>query len=269
MQRLVDATTLTPAGDSAFTAEIGEGWGQGRATFGGLLTAFALRAAESLVPDGRPVRSVLVDFVGPASEGPVRVEATLLRSGRALTQVEARVIQGDAPVAIVVAAYGASRQTAVRWPAAPGVEQPDRDGLMAFPYLPGITPVFTQHFDYRWATDRLPFTGADLPDIRGWVRERDGGPVDAAAVLAFIDSWPAPVLSMVAGPVPASTVTWMVDFVGTDALGASGDDWWFFHGTTVAAGDGYADIEGRLTTEDGRLVAVSRQLAAEFSRPAG
>ncbi len=266
MNTLRDATTLTPTADGAWTAEVPEDWGQGRATFGGLLTGFALRAAAARVPEPRPLRSVLVDFVGPAGPGPVRVEATMLRTGRALTQVEARVFQADDPVVVVVAAYGAPRDTGIRCAPSPGVAQPTPAGLPAFPHVAGVTPAFTRHFDYRWATDRLPFTGADTADIRGWVRERGAQPVDAAAALALIDAWPAPVLSLAAAPFPASTVTWMVDFVAPDALGAAAPGaWWFFHGTTVAAGDGYAHVEGRLTDAAGRLVAVSRQLVAEFS----
>ena len=75
---------------------------------------------------------------------------------------------------------------------------------------------------------------------------------------------------MAQGPTPASTVTWMVDIVGrlpevadTDAPGG----YWWFEGDATAAADGYADVHGRIFDPSGRLVATSRQLVVEFSRP--
>ena len=169
------------------------GLAQGRAAFGGLLSGVALRALRELVPGERRLRSVLVDFIGPAGPGPLEIDARVLRSGRALTQAEARVHQEGTLVAVVIAAYGADRTTGISWPAASRPEVPDPTSLMGFPFLPGITPAFTQHFDYRWATHRLPFTGAECPEVRGFVRPGpDEGHVDEAMLLALIDAWPAP-----------------------------------------------------------------------------
>ena len=78
-------------------------------------------------------------------------------------------------------------------------------------------------------------------------------------------AWPAPVLPLMNAPAPASTVTWMVDIVG--AIDGEPDAWWRFAADTVAANGGHASVEARLWGSDGALVAVSRQLVAEFSRP--
>lgn len=258
-------TAPARADDTTWTTTITEDWTQGRATFGGVLSGLALRVLDDVVDGERTLRSVLVSFVGPASPGPVTVTARVLRAGRALTQAEARVSQDGRELAVVVAAYGALRQTGIAWPAAERGEVPPPESLPVFPYLPGITPVFTQHFDYRWATERYPFTGADQPAICGHLRPAEGeGPVDAAMVLALIDAWPAPVLSLAQGPAPASTVTWMVDLVGP--IDPDPTRFWFFEGAATAAGEGYADIHGKLYGPEGRLVATSRQLVAEFSK---
>ena len=106
----------------------------------------------------------------------------------------------------------------------------------------------------------------DQPEVGGWIRIHDSGPLDAAGMLSLLDAWPAPILTLLHRQAPASTVTWMVNLLaapppeGWPELG-----WWRFHGSTVAAGDGYADITGRLWGPDGNLVATSRQLVAEFS----
>jgi len=253
-----------------WTARVSEDWAQGRAAFGGQLSGVALRALRSLVDDDRRLRSVLVDFIAPAAPGPLELEARVLRSGRALTQAEARLRQDGVLVAVVIAAYGADRQTAVAWPAPARGDVPDPSSLMGFPFIPGLTPAFTQHFDYRWATHRLPFTGAEHPEVRGFVRPGPGeGGVDEAMLLALIDSWPAPVLAMAEGPTPASTVTWMVDIVGPlpDSVDDDPGQYWWFESDATAAADGYADVHGRIFDPSGRLVATSRQLVVEFSRP--
>lgn len=269
MVPFAEITTVTPISEGVFSARISDDWAQGRASFGGLLSGVALRALRTQVAGDRRLRSVLVDFIAPAGPGALQVEARVLREGRALTQAEARVSQDGTLVAVVIAAYGADRTTGISWPAPARPDVPDPTSLMAFPYLEGITPRFTQHFDYRWATHRLPFTGAELPEVRGFVRPGPGeGRVDEAMLLALIDSWPAPVLCMSNGPAPASTVTWMVDIVGplpgpeTEPPGG----YWWFEGDATAADAGYADVHGRIYDPEGRLVATSRQLVVEFSK---
>ncbi|MEC8425714.1 MAG: thioesterase family protein [Myxococcota bacterium] len=263
-----ETVAVAEAGAHTWTAEIAESWSQGRAIFGGAITGIALRALDRLVPEGRALRSVLVDFTGPAEPGAFRIDARVLRSGGSLSQAEARVFQGDRVVAVMLAAYGAPRRTGVAWPARKRGDVPALDGLMAFPYIPGVTPSFTQHFDYRWATERLPFTGADRPDVDGFVRPAGGdASVDAAMLLALVDAWPAPVLSLFRGVAPASTVTWMVNIVGPLDGAPPTDGFWWFEGRTNASAGGYADVEGCIFDPLGRLVATSKQLVAEFSKP--
>ena len=40
-------------------------WGQGRASFGGLVAALQFEAMRAKVPADRPVRSLAITFVGP------------------------------------------------------------------------------------------------------------------------------------------------------------------------------------------------------------
>lgn len=271
MPAFSETTAITPIpqpGGPRWSAAVGASWAQGRALFGGVVSGVGLRALAAIVPADRPLRSVLVDFIGPAGPGELQVEARVLRTGRALTQAEARVFQGETLVGVLLAAFGGPRRTGIAWPAPERGAVPSAAGLPVFPSLPGITPAFTRHFDYRWATDRLPFTGADRPEIQGFVRPAGGtAPVDAAMLLALVDAWPAPVLSMARGPAPASTVTWMVDLVGPLDGAAPRDGFWWFEGTATAAGEGYADVHGRLFDPLGRLIATSKQLVAEFSKP--
>jgi len=40
-------------------------WGQGRAGFGGLVAALVFENMRAKVPEGRPLRSLAITFVGP------------------------------------------------------------------------------------------------------------------------------------------------------------------------------------------------------------
>jgi acyl-CoA thioesterase len=57
--------SMQPA-NGGWTAIIGEDWSQGRATFGGLVSALGNEAMRRLVPVDRKLRSLQTTFVGPA-----------------------------------------------------------------------------------------------------------------------------------------------------------------------------------------------------------
>lgn len=261
---LLAACAPTEAGA---TAPVPADWGQGRAIFGGLLTGHALTALRPRVPADRALRSVLCSFVAPAAPGEVSVSVSVLRAGRAMTQAEARITQGGAVKAVVVAAYGASRPTslAVAGAAAPA-DIPSDDGLPMV-HIDSLTPPFCRGFEYRYDPATVPFSGASQPVLRGSVRLAGGDqPVGEAAVLALLDAWPAPLLTQATGPVAASTVTWMVDLLEPVPEGGwPADAWWRFRSETARSAGGYADISGRMWGPDGRVVAASRQLVVEFS----
>jgi acyl-CoA thioesterase len=71
-------------------------WMQGRAGYGGLVGALALKAMRAQVPAERKVRSLSMAFVGPVGSAPFSIQTQKLRTGKSVTTVEAKVIQdGD------------------------------------------------------------------------------------------------------------------------------------------------------------------------------
>lgn len=260
---MIDLLSLQPLAPGRLSAEVPATMAQGRSAFGGFVVALAVRAAEGLVAPGRGLRSVAVQFVGPVSAGALSLEARVLREGRALSQVEVRVSQEGEERIVVLLALGAARPTRLTWPAAAAPALPPVEALPLLPYLEGVTPTFTQHFEYRWARGGLPFTRSPEPGFVGLIRPKVGG-VDLAVLTALLDAWPAPVLPMADRVVPASTVNWLVNVVGP-LDGAAADAWWTCAVDAVASGEGYVDVDTRLWGPDGALVATSRQLAVEFS----
>jgi len=266
MTAFEQAVALTATGDGTSSFVVRPEWSQGRSAFGGLIGAVAVRAAEGAVGRDRLVRSVAIDFAAPIAPGEAHVTTRVVREGRSLSHVEVRIAQGGQEAAVGFAVAGTARPSAAVSQPVASPPAPPPEAIRSFPYVEGLTPAFTQHFDFRWASERLPFSGSKRANLGGWIRLRDGGPIDAAGVAALVDAWPAPVLALLDRPAMASTVTWMIDLVQPPPPGGwPGDTFFRYEADADAVWDGYADARAHLWAPDGRLVATSTQLVAEFS----
>ena len=258
---------ITPSAESI--VHLTPDWGQGRATYGGAVGGLMLRSMELQVERDRPLRSLLVSFVGPAAPGKVKVKSQVLRSGKSVTQVECRMTQpgddGEAVCATAVASFGAGRASEVHVAPPPRPEAPPPESCQSAPFVPGVMPTFLRHFDMRWTRGNVPFSGAAEPDFAGWCRFREV-PRDAggdAWMIGLLDVWPAGVLPMLRRLSPASSLTWAVDVVTAD-VDSRPDEFWFYDVNTVGADNGFTQADARLWRPDGQLAVVSRQTSAIF-----
>src|SRR5687768_4973569 len=87
------------------TLNVPDDWLQGRTLFGGMQAIVGLAAMRSLVPEA-PLRSLQVTFLAPVPGGPVTARAIVLRSGKSATHVEARIVEGDKTLALMVGVFG-------------------------------------------------------------------------------------------------------------------------------------------------------------------
>lgn len=256
-------------GDGAcFAVDVPEGWGQGRATYGGLVAALAYRAARRCAGAERPIRALQVSFVGPIAPGRVDLAIEPLRAGRVASQYLVRLMQDGEARAVLLAVFADGRESTVALAAPPRPAAGAPETLTPFPYIPNVVPEFTQHFEYRWTADAMPFSGVDVSALSGWCRFRDEEPgLDATELaLALTDAWPVPVLPMLRKVAPASSLTWNLEVVAPPA-GAGRPDpngWWYYDAQADAAAGGYAQAGARLWTPDGHLAVTSRQLVAIF-----
>jgi len=257
---LYDASNWRVEGDRAF-GEIPPGWAQGRAAFGGLVVQSALKALRALEPEGRPLRSVLTNFVGPALEGPIEAELRVLRSGRSVTHTQAIVMQEGSVRTVVIACFGGSRPTTLTLPSPAMPSVPGPEGLPPMPLMKGLIPDFLQNFDVR-VLEGIPFTGSAIPRVRWWMRPSADTPIEESTLAGLFDLPPPPILPMATAPFPSSSLTWQLDVL--EAPKAE-DEWWFYEGDTSFAGQGYADLNACLWARDGRMLARGRQLFTEFS----
>lgn len=247
------------------TIDIPAGWTQGRANYGGLVGALLYARMAALQDTPRVLRSATVSFVGPVATGPATLTARVLRAGKSVLQMEAHLLQDGEVMAAMLASFGAPRDSVLAVEASPPPAFKSPEQAQAFPWLPGITPEFTQHFDFRWAHGDFPFTGSALPEIGGWMRLKDAAPVlDYTDLFLLIDAWPPAVLPIVKGVAPGSSMSWTLEPIQLPA-GKTGASWWQYLATTDYFHDGYGHCGARIWDDEGRLVAISRQTVVVFA----
>lgn len=252
------------ASDSGLTADIGEDWSQGRATFGGLVAALGNQAMRRKVPVERALRGLNVTFAGPLIPGAVDIDVQILRVGKAVTIAQANLRNADAVAATITGIYGAPRASSIVIPHAPAAPvRPAAELKESVPSPESGGPIFLQHFNLRWAEGARPYTSTPLSRSKGYIRHRDTAALSESHVVALIDIIPSPVLQMLSKPAPASSLIWTLEFLNND-YGFATDQWWRIDTEVSSALDGYASQSSLITNPAGSPAALSRQLVAVF-----
>ena len=241
-------------------------WSQGRACFGGVLLALSARAAERVISPDRPLRCINMAFVAPAGPGPITATVESFRVGGSVTQVMCRLSQGEQTVNLSTLSYGTARPGSIEMPpiAMPTDAGRPGDGI-PMPYAPPLTPEFTQHIDYRWVRETMPFSGGNQARAYGWVRPAVPMALDAAQILAIMDAYPPPLWSMTKTKFMASSLASHFQIRAFPDAQANPHPWFLYDGPATVVGDGYSDARAKLWHEDGTLVAVGMQQFADFS----
>jgi acyl-CoA thioesterase len=252
-------TALTDAGDGAYEGVVGETWWTPRGPLGGYVMAMILRALTLAVGDeGRQPRSFTTHFLRPPHAGPIVVRPVVERVGRTLTSTSARVEQDGRLVGLALAAFAAPWESP-RLDEAPMPDVAPRDGREPPGDRLGRSdpPAYTERLSMQWRFGDPPFTRSDRAEVGGWLGLREERPIDALAVVLLADAWfPAP-WPRLTGLAPAPTVDLTVHF---RAPLPQPDGLLLGRFASRLTRDGFFDEDGELWSEDGTLVAQSRQL---------
>ncbi|WP_033920016.1 thioesterase family protein [Sphingomonas sp. 37zxx] len=255
MTPLRDILAQTTPIDTGFAATIPASWMQGRTAYGGLSTALALHAAQTLEPDLPPLRSAQVSFIGPLA-GAVSVTATKLRRGRNAAFIQADVTSeaglGLRATFVFMAAIESrvAHDAAERAPRTP-------PGADAKPHS-GPDHFFTGNFEYL--DDKSALAPAEW--LR-WLRLRERGGVDPLVeLLAIGDALPPAAFRLFDAPVPISSLSWIVNIL-TPAP-ATDDGWWLLHAKADRAVDGYSSQRMTIWNAAGEPVVEAMQGVAIF-----
>ena len=241
-------------------ARIDRGYWVARGPNGGYVAAILLRALGSGIEPDRAPRSLAVHYTAPPEEGTVRIATRVERVGRSLTNVSARMTQGDRVLAVALAAFSRPR-------AGPSFDlghMPEAPPPEACRPLETSIPMH-ERFDYRWAVGEPPGSGSAQALCGGWIRAAEAQRADAPLVAAFTDAWPPACFSWapgrdVIGSVP--TVDLTVHFRRELPLARAGpDDFYLAVFRSRFAEQGFVEEDGEVWSRDGLLLAQSRQLA--------
>ena len=245
-----------------YRVDIPAHWKQGRTCYGGLTSALMLAAARRRFEDLPPLRSALINFVGPVTDSPL-LTANLERKGRNVTSVSAGAHIGDQAVGRAEFLFGAARGSNidVGFPAPPAIAPDDAE-----PFTPEaahkMVPQFFHNFDTRLIAGARPMMG-DEGYIRTWSRHKDAASRDGIeSLLCLGDVLPPAAMPLLRSFAPVSSMSWMFNLL-TDTPQTE-DGWWHVEARLTAAKGGYSSQVMRIWNTDGEMVVEGMQSIAIF-----
>ncbi len=258
LDQLLSSSTVA---DGTFTFAVPPGFGQGRATFGGLVLGAVVRAMAGVcADDARRLRSLHAQLIGAPAVGVTSITARVLKATSSVTTVVAELCQAGVPQTHAVAVFAKSRPVQQQWqllamPSAPpwaDVEPANLDNPFA--------PEFTRNFEFR-PVSGWPFSGAEARTL-GYVRPLVRCNVrDDAWLTALIDAWWLAAFVSFEAPRPAATLTFAAEYHGS-AQDLDLDAPLLHRGDAIVLSDGYATETRELWATNGRLLATNRQIVA-------
>jgi len=257
-------TAVQDLGDGRFGAEMSERWWVERGPNGGYVAAVILRAIQAAAIERAP-RSLTVQFPRAPVAGPVEIAVRTEREGGTLTFLSARMEQQGklqaSALAVLADDLDASGFAELRMP---DVERPEELYSPDPEQVPGMPTMF-QNYSVRPALGDEAFSGG-APYSGLWIRAREPRLLDAPLAAAMLDAWfPAPFVKL-DGPVPAPTIDYTVHFrAPLPEPGAAAEDAYLTTFRSGLARGGFFEEDGELWSQDGSLLAQSRQLALLLS----
>jgi len=256
---------LIESGKNNQVIELPEGWAQGRAFFGGFSAALAAQFLLQQFSAEYHLRSMSISFVAPAEPGEAKLSYRILREGKSVIQVAVELLQQGNVMLSCLASLGKGRNSQVK---VEGEAPPDLKTVNDGPGLPeaDIVPEFAKNFDYRITSGGMPFSGQPGRTFGGWVRFRkEQQQLTTAAILALVDAWPPAVLPHLDSPAPASSLTWTIEFPDVPLQTFGTHDWFQYEAFIEHAEQGYGHSRAGLWSDEGKLLAISRQTFTVFA----
>jgi acyl-CoA thioesterase len=244
--------------DGAWGARVTDAWSAPPGPNGGYIAALILRAIEGRVADpGRRPRTLTVHYLRPPSVGEVRIEVAVERAGRTATTCSARLLQEGKERAVAVCALSGDYESALDWALPrPEVAAPSE----IEPLAPAeISPEIFHQFDFRVSFGELPMAGAESSLVGGWMRTRRPTPLDAPLLCLYSDAWWPVAFPRLRRLALAPTLELTIHFRDEPPREPGAQVLARFDGPHSS--HGFFDEVGELWSEDGRLLAQSRQLA--------
>jgi acyl-CoA thioesterase II len=254
-------TAVRRVDDDLFVASISPDWWVFTGPNGGYLASVVMQALTARVSDpARAARSLTIHYLRPPAEGEVTIEARVVRAGKSLSTLSARMTQDGAEIAVALAAFSQPREALSFHDATmPAVTAPEDTRPSVFG--DEMKPPIAHRFDYRPITNEAIFVGGETAEVAAWVRLREPRPLDPVLLATISDALVPAVFPKASAPLAAITVDLTVHFRAPVADPAY-DGWCLARFRSRVAADGFIEEDGDMYRPDGVLIAQSRQLAA-------
>lgn len=260
MTELDQDTALEETRPGVFEGALTDRWFIGAGLNGGYIATVLTRALMSSATKPHPLTAT-THFMARAVPGPVTVTVQSLTTGRSHETLTATLEQADTgAVAFTVATFGQRRpdQPELLRISPPSLVRPDEPP--APQGFPGMT--FIDRFSFHVDRTMAEWTDGTVRDpvFTSWVRLKDRS-VDSLSIPLFADCLPPPLFAHFNGglaPTIELTVHWRDEPAG---------DWLLCRFESRYLSGGYVEEDGELWSDDGRLVAQSRQIS-RFTPPA-
>ena len=257
-------TALEGVGENRFTGMVDAGWNISDNPNGGYLLSLVTSAIDQTIKHPDPL-SVTAHYLRPGiPDAECEIVVDIIRTGRSITTVRARLVQEAKERLEVIAAYGdlgvsagVDSDITVNSPKIPGPELcVPRTGN-----IQGIDLAIMNKLQVMLHPEQAAPGLAGSPEIAGWIRFADDREPDTRALLLFCDSFPPSPFGLlgVVGWVPTIELT--VHIRRRPAPG-----WIQGQFKTDDLVDGRMIESGRLWDSTGSLVAECRQIGLVLNR---
>lgn len=255
--------TRTQGQNSTFN--VSDDWTQGRSVYGGVIAALAHESMHSLVTADRPLRALQIALAAPNAPGIIAFENEIIREGKSVTTLLSRVSPGGATTGLVTGIYGAPRKSSLSFEPLPSKAENSADQFSDLIAPEGMAPNFFEHFQYRYSSGGVPYSGSQERSFTAYVRflPNEVDCFNLSHLLALTDALPTPALSMLEGVFPASTLSWTIEIMDA-SVNFSPEQWWWIDAELDSAGEGYTTYTLYLVNPEHRVAAISRQVNAVF-----
>jgi acyl-CoA thioesterase len=236
-------------------------WLQGRTAFGGMTSALLLAAIQHHYPDLPPLRTMQVNFIGPAA-GPLQVTHKLLRQGKNNVTIEARLDSELGAGTYGYFTFGVNRaiEKTMDYP----INLPDicpEDAELIVPQAPA--PTFLTNFERRKVSGPDLLSGSDNPDMLLWTRHTDENARNGLLPLMVLGDAPPAALAGLTQIQALSSMNWNINMLSDDI--STQDGWWLVRSATRFIRDGYSSQLIQIWNRQGRRIMDSMQHLAVFS----
>jgi len=224
---------------------------------GGYIMAVMTRAMiQRSTKSATPILST--SFINRCMPGPIDLQTEIVHQSRGFDRIAARLIQDGTERVRMMGTFAevATECRMTRYEKEPLV-LPDFEKCVALPPIPKYT--LFDRMDIRLdpvCAGWMKGEPSERSELRGWIRFKDGRPVDLEAIVLMADSFPPPVF---ASQGPVAWVPTLEMMINIRTLPQSPSLKAVFRTRFVTCG--LLESDGELWDETEQLVAISRQIA--------